>query len=87
MKSQRLGKNTSAIEVSNISKNGVWLLVNDREYFLSYDLHPWFLEANVSEIYNVQLLHGSHLYWADLDVDLELASLESPDSYPLIYKK
>jgi hypothetical protein len=34
---------------------------------------------------NVQLLHGDHLVWSDLDVDLDLDSLQSPESFPLIY--
>ncbi|MEI6126634.1 MAG: DUF2442 domain-containing protein [Pseudomonadota bacterium] len=31
----------------------------------------------------MQLLHGYHLYWPDLDVDLELDNLEFPERYPL----
>jgi len=29
------------------------------------------------------LLHGFHLYWPDLDVDLEIDNLENPEKYPL----
>ena len=87
MKSQKLGKSTSALEVLNILKNGVWLLVNDREYFLPYEQYPWFRDATVSEIHNVKLVHGGHLHWVALDVDLEVESLNKPESYPLIYKK
>jgi len=31
MKSTRRGKNTSAVEVSNISAHGFWLLIGERE--------------------------------------------------------
>jgi len=63
----------------------VWLFVNGGEYFLPYKNYPWFESAKVSEIYNLEFLHGHHLYWPDLDVELELESLESPENYPLIY--
>ncbi|MBE7549061.1 MAG: DUF2442 domain-containing protein [Planctomycetia bacterium] len=38
------------------------------------------------EIQNVQLIHDSHLHWPDLDIDLEIDSLENPEKYPLVYK-
>lgn len=86
MKLQKLGKNILEVEVLNISKHGIWLYVKGKEYFLPYQEYPWFKEAKVSEIYNLELLHGFHLYWPDLDVDLELESLEHPEKYPLVYK-
>lgn len=86
MKSKKRGKNTSKIEVQNISRHGIWLLAQDKEYFLSFKNYPWFKGASVAEILDVALLHGHHLYWSELDVDLELASLENPDSYPLLYQ-
>ena len=38
----------------------------------------------MSEILDVQLLHGFHLHWPKLDVNLDLASLENPQTYPLV---
>ncbi len=84
MKSNIAGKNTSEIEVVNISKHGFWLLVHEHEYFLPFETFPWFKDAKISSILNVQLLHEHHLYWPDLDVDLELESIESPEKYPLM---
>ena len=78
-------KSTSVAEVSNISAHGFWLLIGEREYFLPFDVHPWFREAKVSQILNVDLLHGQHLHWPDLDIDIELNSLIEPEKYPLIY--
>ena len=86
MKSSTLGKGTSSAEVENISRHGIWLLVKGQEYFLSYKDYPWFKDAKLSEIYRLQLLHGAHLHWPDLDVDLELESLRSREQYPLVYK-
>ncbi len=85
MKSRKRGKNTSGVEVLNISKIGVWLHVNAREYFLPYREFPWFKNARVSEIHGVKLLHKRHLYWKALDIDLELESLEHLEQYPLKY--
>lgn len=86
MKSGKLGKNISPIEI-NISGFGVWLLVNDMEYFLSYQDYPWFQKAKVSDVYNVELLHETHLHWPSIDVDLDLQSLDKPENYPLVYQQ
>lgn len=86
MKSQRLGRNISEVEVQDISKHGIWLYVKGAEYFLSFKDYPWFKDAKVPEIYNVELHNGVHLYWRDLDVDLEIELLKHPERYPLIFK-
>ncbi len=86
MKSSAPGKNISDIEILNVSPNGIWLYVSGNEYFMSYEEFPWFKEARIREIYNLELLPGGHLYWPELDVDLTLDSLKNPEAYPLIYK-
>jgi hypothetical protein len=85
MKSQKLGTITSGTEVVNISAHGVWLYVNSREFFLPHAEYPWFRNATLGAVLNVQLLHETHLRWPDLDVDLELDSIENPEEYPLTY--
>jgi hypothetical protein len=87
MKSKRLGKNTSDVDVINVSKHGFWMLVNGKEYFLPFKDFPWFGEATISQITNVRLVHPNHLFWSDLDVDLELESIKNPEVYPLIAKQ
>ena len=57
----------------------------NKEYFLPYTDSPWFRAARVEQILNVELLHGEHLHWPDLDVDLALDSLAQPEAFPLIY--
>ena len=81
-----LGASTLQAEVTNIDRFGFWLLVNDKEYFLPYEDFPWFRQAKVDQILNVELLHGDHLHWPELDVDLSLDALAQPDAFPLIYK-
>lgn len=80
------GESISAAEISHINSHGLWLSVNNTEYFLPYDEYPWFKDAKVKDILNVTLLHGHHLNWPDLDIDLEIDTLENPQSYPLIYE-
>ena len=86
MKSTKHGKHTSLVEVCNISAHGFWVFVTYREYFVAFDENPWFKNAKISQILNVQLLHGHHLHWPDLDVDLEVESLANPKKFPLVYK-
>ena len=81
-----LGKSTSEVEVSNIDVHGFWLYVKGKEYFLPFDEYPWFKNAKVSDIINVELLHESHLHWPKLDVDIDLLSLKIPGQTPLSYK-
>jgi hypothetical protein len=83
MKSQKRGKNISAAEIQNVSEFGIWMFVNEREYFLSYKEFPWFQKASVKQIYNFEFLHNRHLHWPDLDIDLALESLGSPEKFPL----
>jgi len=74
-------------KITNIGPHGVWLFVRDKEYFLPYDQFPWFRDAKVGEILEVELLHETHLYWPALDVDLTVESIENPDAYPLVSKQ
>jgi Protein of unknown function (DUF2442) len=83
-KSKPLGKNT-LVEVTHISPHGLWLLIGEREYLLPFADYPWFADAKVSDLHQVELLHGHHLRWSALDVDLDLAALDDPAGYPLIY--
>ena len=82
MKSLRHGKNI-LVSVENITPFGIWIFVKEKEYFLSYNDYPYFKDQTLNSIQNVQLLHGYHLYWPELDVDLEIDNLENPQKYPL----
>jgi hypothetical protein len=86
MTSSTHGASTSPVEVGNIDSHGLWLLIDDKEYFLLYESFPWFQNATVGQIVNVELLHRDHLHWPDLDVDLSLDSLSCPESFPRIFK-
>lgn len=86
MSSRKPGTGISEAEVTHIDRHGIWVLAKGGEYFLPYEEYPWFREAKISQILDVQLLHEGHLFWEALDVDLSLQILEQPESYPLIYE-
>ncbi len=83
MKSSALGSFTSAVEVSHISSNGLWLLARDKELFLPYNDFPWFKDRTVAEILQVEEPTPGHFYWPQLDVDLTLEIIENPQRFPL----
>lgn len=84
MTSETLGKSTSDVEVTNVSAHGFWLLLDERELFLPFREFPWFRDAPIGSIFNVELPHRGHLYWPDLDIDLAVESIEHPERFPLV---
>jgi hypothetical protein len=77
MKSSVLGKKISPVEI-NITRFGLWLCLSDEEFFLTYEDYPFFKNAKIPDIYDVELHHGTHLHWPTLDVDLNVAILKIP---------
>jgi hypothetical protein len=67
--SQQHGKDTLGVEVTNISNHGIWLLTGGKELFLGFDEFPWFKDAPVGKILNVEESSPGHFYWPDLDID------------------
>ena len=84
MKSAQRGRNTSAVEVTNISPQGFWLLIGEQERFVSFQEFPWFREATIAALTRVELPSAHHLYWPELDIDLAVESLDHPERYPLV---
>ena len=84
MKSATLGRSISLAEVTNVSPHGFWLFVGERELFLPFKIFPWFRDASIRQISNVELPSPHHLYWPDLDIDVAIESIEHPEKYPLV---
>ena len=78
------GKNTSTVEVTHTSQHGFWLLLGDKELFLSFENFPWFRDANIRAIQNVEWSQPHHLYWPELDIDLAVETIEHPENFPLV---
>ena len=83
MSSLAHGNSTSAVEVTHISSNGVWLLTHDEELFMSYDDFPWFKSQQIKSVINVEEQSPGHFYWPDIDVDLTLEIIRHPERFPL----
>ena len=81
------GAATSEAEITYISKNGFWLLLDGRELFLPFEDFPWFKQATIEQILRVERLAPGHLHWPGLDVDLSVDSIEHPERYPLKSKR
>lgn len=82
-------KNTEnpSVKVLSIHAEEINLLVAGKDYFISYNRVPWFRNARVSEIMNVSMMGRMGIRWEDLNVDLEIDSLEHPEKYPHVIKR
>jgi hypothetical protein len=80
------GNSASGIEVTNVSSHGFWLLVDDEEYFLAFENFPWFRDATIAQINNIERQGEGGFYWPDLEVDLSLEIIKHPEKYPLVSK-
>jgi len=84
MRYEKPGAGTSVVEVTNVSVHGLWLLIKEQEIFLPFEQFPWFRNAPIGKVVHVELPSEKHLYWPELDVDLELESILHPERYPLV---
>jgi hypothetical protein len=86
MTSAKPGKRTSDAEVTNVSKHGFWLLIGEKERFVAFEQFPWFRDAPIGHLLNVELPSARHLYWPDLDVDIAVESIDHSERFPLVSK-
>jgi len=86
MSSSQPGTSISPSEVTNIEPLGFWVLVDDKEYFVPFAEYPVFQGAPVRQIFQMQRLSPTQLYWPDLDADIEIEALEQPEHHPLVFR-
>lgn len=86
MPSATPGKDTSAVEVTNVSPHGFWLLLDSEELFLPFEDFPWFRNSTIAQLSRVERPTPHHLYWPDLDIDLAAESIRHPEAFPLVSK-
>jgi len=79
-----LGTRTFPVEVTNVSRHGLWLLADDEELFLPFEQFPWFRDASIGTISAVERPTRDHVYWPLLDIDLALDSVRNPAAFPLV---
>jgi hypothetical protein len=51
---------------------------------VSFEKFPWFRDASIAQLTRVELPSPHHLRWPDLDVDLAVESIRSPEKFPLV---
>jgi hypothetical protein len=85
VRSEQHGTNTS-VEVLGVTPHGLWLFAKGEEHFLSFELFPWFKNATVNAVFNVESQGRDGFCWPDLDVDLNIDGIKNPEKYPLIAK-
>ena len=83
--SEKIGTSTLA-KVLTITSGGVLIEIEEGEFFLPYSRVPWFKNAPVSDVLNVEMNGKRSIRWNKLDVDLEIESLLHPEKYPLVAK-
>ncbi|MBX3303457.1 MAG: DUF2442 domain-containing protein [Nitrospira sp.] len=84
MKSIIHSKDMTGIEVTNITKHGLWLLTRDHELFISFKEFPQFQDASVSKIMKIEQPNPNVLHWPDLGIEL---AVESVRCFPLVSKQ
>ena len=79
-----LGTATSAPEVTHVSVHGLWLLLGQEELHLPFEKFPWFRQATIQQLSEIEWPSANHLYWPLLDVDLSVESVRNPEAFPLV---
>ena len=77
----------SETEVTHVSKHGFWLLLDTEELLVPFEHFPWFKNATIDQLTDVQWPTQNHLYWPQLDADLSVESIRNPAAFPLIAKR
>lgn len=78
---------TSAAEVTHVSRHGFWLLLGNEELLIPFEHFPWFRNATIDQLAQVERPTPDHLYWPQLDVDLSVESVRSPEAFPLVARQ
>ena len=68
-----------------LTRDGIRLL-EEKEFFLSFDDVPLPPNSSVCAIHNVDLLNEHLLYFPDRVVDHAVVSIEHPERFPLVAK-
>ena len=80
------GAATLGVEVTHVSPHAFWLLLGDEELAVPFADFPWFKQATIEQLSDVQRPTADHLYWPQLDVDLAVESVRNPGAFPMVSK-
>jgi hypothetical protein len=87
MISLKNGTDTLEYEITNIERFGIWLLADDKEYYIKFEDYPAFKKASIDQILNIQRISPTQFRWPEIDEDIELEALEQPEKYILKYER
>jgi hypothetical protein len=73
--------------VTNVTRNGIWLLADGCERFLPYQDFPWFRDATIAQVTTVEEPAPGQFHWPLLDVDLSSDAIDHPERYPLVARR
>jgi hypothetical protein len=73
-------------EVTHVSQHGFWLLLGDEELLLPFEKFPWFRNATIEQLAQVERPTPDRLCWPQLDIDLAVESVRHPETFPLVSK-
>lgn len=79
------GTNILDWEITSINNLGIWILIENKEYFIPFADYQEFKNASLHQVLAVKFLPPSQLRWDEIDVDIELQALKQPEAFPLIY--
>lgn len=76
------GPSPFPVEVPNVSRHGLWLLVGDKELSLPSQQFFWFRDATIEKISVVERPTTNQPHWPLLDIDPSVQSIRAPDAFP-----
>ena len=79
------GTNTLKSNDFYVSQFGIWIYIENVEYFISFKEYPELRKHTIDEISNFYFDRQNNIHWEELDIDIELDSLKDPKRYPLKY--
>lgn len=83
MISLKNGTDILEYEITNIERFGIWLLVDDKEYYIKFEDYPALKKASIEQILNIKRISPVQFRWPDIDEDIELEALDYPEKYIL----
>ncbi|HKL21498.1 MAG TPA: DUF2442 domain-containing protein [Tichowtungia sp.] len=73
------------ISVENITPFAVWVFDGKKEYAIPFSEFPCLGKVPVEELMHPTLTHGFHLRWENLDIDIDLNSLDHLEDFPIYF--
>ncbi len=73
----------SNVEVKMVTAEGLYLVVENKEYFAAFVNFPYLADLPASQVFNVEYCGHGHIRWEQADIDLHTKILTHPENYPV----